>query len=205
MIKRALILAFILFSFAQILRIVSTQAPVPLKKDLKNFPQRIDGYHLRNTEEMDPKVVKVLGVDQYLMACYCQEDFCIDLYIGYFEEQQEGAMIHSPKHCLPGGGWAPLSSEIIQIKTNQGVQKINRYLIQKGDEKLLVYYWYQGRGRIIASEFKDRLYLLFDRLFRRRSDEALVRLMVDYSPEAENRLKDFTKALLPLLENYLPS
>ncbi len=205
MIKRALFLALIFVAFSFVLEAVSTQKPVPIKKDLSLFPHQIDGYQLTKVEKMDEKVERVLGVDNYLMGDYCQGRFCISLYVGYFEEQQEGAMIHSPKHCMPGGGWTPISAEIITLKTPLGPQKINRFLLQKGEEKLLVYYWYQGRGRVVASEFKDRLYLLLDRLLKRRSDGALVRLIVPYSPEAEKRLQDFTKALFPVLENYLPS
>ncbi|NPB08834.1 MAG: EpsI family protein [Thermodesulfobacteria bacterium] len=205
MIKRALLLAVILLAFSWVLKTVSTQRPVPIKKDLHLFPKEIDGYRLTRVEKMDEKVENVLGVDNYLMSDYCRDDFCISLYVGYFEEQQEGAMIHSPKHCMPGGGWTPLSSEVITIETPLGPKKINRYLLQKGDRKLLVYYWYQGRGKVVASEFEDRLYLLLDRLLKRRSDGALVRLIVPYSPEAEERLRSFTKALFPVLENYLPS
>jgi EpsI family protein len=106
---------------------------------------------------------------------------------------------------MPGGGWAPIASEIITVKTPSGAYPVNRYLLQKGEEKILVYYWYQGRGRIVADEFRDRLYLLWDRLWKRRSDEALVRLIVPYTPENEKRLQEFTRALFPILNKYLPS
>ncbi len=205
MIKRALFLTIILVLFSFVLRAVSTQHPMPLKKSLAEFPSVIDGYRVADREEMDKRVIKVLGVDDYLMWTYCRNGFCIDLYIGYFTQQEKGAMIHSPKHCMPGGGWAPISSKIITIKTKEGTYRINRYLLQKDEDKILVYYWYEGRGRVVADELHDRLYLLWDRLIRRRTDGALVRLIVPYTPENERRLQEFTKALFPILKEYLPS
>ncbi len=205
MIKRSLFLAVVFLAFMGLLREVSTQRPVPIKRSLKEFPARIDGFSLTRTDRMDPKVEKILGVDEYLMGRYCRGQQCIDLYVGFFEEQQEGAMIHSPKHCMPGGGWLPVEDRIISLKTPRGEIPVNRFVLQKGEQKLLVYYWYQGRGRVVASEFKDRLYLLWDRILRRRSDGALVRLITPYQEGAEAALADFTKALLPLLEQYLPS
>ena len=205
MIKRAVILAVILLAFTLVLYHVGRQKSVPPLRDLLAFPEDIAGFHVSKREEMSPKVIKVLGVTDYIMWTYCQTHLCIDLYVGYFRRQEEGAMIHSPKHCMPGGGWAPLVSQIIKLKTKAGVLPINRYLLQKGDEKILVYYWYQGRGRVVANEVKDRLYLLWDRLWRRRSDEALVRLIVPYSPKNEQELRRFARALYPLLKKYLPS
>ncbi len=205
MIKRALFLSLILVAFALVLYHVGAQKSVPPAKDLLTFPEDIAGFHVTKREEMSPKVIKVLGVTDYIMWDYCRQGLCIDFYVGYFRRQEEGAMIHSPKHCMPGGGWGPISSTIIHLKTPLGTIPINRYLLQKGDEKILVYYWYQGRGRVVASEFKDRLYLLWDRLWRRRSDEALVRLIIPYSPQNEVYLKEFTRAVYPVLRQYLPS
>ncbi len=205
MIKRAVFLAILLLVFIPLLEKAKTQHPTPIKKPLEAFPQQIDGFRLVKQDRMSPKVERVLGVDSYIMGKYCRQKECVDLYVGFFEEQQEGAMIHSPKHCMPGGGWLPVEDKIIKIKTQRGPIPVNRLILQKGEEKILVYYWYQGRGRIVADEFKDRLYLLSDRILKHRSDGALVRLIIPYRQEAENTLRDFTRALLPVLEDYLPS
>ena len=204
MIKKSLFLSLLLVIFSFLLKGISSQHPVPLKKPLGLFPKTIDGFRFQRANQMPPEVEKALGVDDYIMWDYCHQRKCVSLYIGFFEEQQEGAMIHSPKHCMPGGGWLPVEDKIITLKTSKGPIKINRFLLQKGGEKLLVYYWYQGRGRIVADEYRDRLYLLFDRLFKRRSDGALVRLITNYEPGAEELLQEFTKALLPVLNDFLP-
>ncbi len=205
MIKRAIIISILLVAFSFVLEGVSTQHPVSLKKPLTLLPKEIAGFRFKKASHMSPEVERILGVDHYIMWDYCRGEKCVSLYVGFFEEQQEGAMIHSPKHCMPGGGWLPVSDEIISLKTPEGVVKINRFVLQKGQEKLLVYYWYQGRGRIVADEYRDRLYLLLDRLLKRRSDGALVRLITREGPGADMLLQEFVRALLPLLKEHLPS
>ncbi len=204
MIKRALFLSILLLAFSFLLEAVSTQHPTPLKKPLSFFPKTIDGFSFQRASRMPSEVEKILGVDDYLMWDYCRQKKCLSLYIGFFEEQQEGAMIHSPKHCMPGGGWLPVEEKIITLQTPSGSIKINRFVLQKGGEKLLVYYWYQGRGRIVADEYRDRLYLLLDRLLKKRSDGALIRLITSYQAGAEKLLQEFTLALLPILNEFLP-
>lgn len=205
MVKKSLILAIIFVVFSFLLKIISTQHDVPLKRPFKLFPYKIDSFNLKTTKNMKPEIIKALGVSDYIIRVYCKENHCIELYVGFFKSQREGAMIHSPKHCMPGSGWIPLSSEIITLKTKNGEIRVNRFLLQKGEEKLLVYYWYQGRGRILASEYKDRLYLLLDRILKKRSDGALVRLTVPYRPGEEKQLRLFINHLLPVLNKFLPS
>ena len=100
------------------------------------------------------------------------------LYVGYYDRQTQGKTIHSPKNCLPGSGWEPLTSRAAEIATAQGPVRVNRYLIQKGSQQALVLYWYQGRGRVAANEYGVKWDLLRDAALRRRSEEALVRIVV---------------------------
>jgi EpsI family protein len=100
------------------------------------------------------------------------------VYVGYYERQYQGKTIHSPKNCLPGGGWEPLVASREVIDTPVGPAPVNRYLIGNGPAKALVLYWYQGRGRIAANEYLVKWDLLRDQAIYGRSDEALVRVIV---------------------------
>jgi EpsI family protein len=85
---------------------------------------------------------------------------------------------------------------------------VNEYVIQKGLDKQLVFYWYQGRGRVIASEYLGKFWMVADAISRNRTDGALVRLvtpMNDDEAHARARLVSFTQLLFPHLENAIPN
>jgi EpsI family protein len=130
------------------------------------------------------------------------------LYVGYYPEQMQGSTIHSPRNCLPGAGWEPLGNEPAEVRFADGsTAVVNRYILQREDERTLVLYWYQGRGRIQANEYAVKLDLLKDAALRRRSDEALVRLVIpirgDEAAAHEMGLR-LAAAVAPMVENALP-
>jgi len=131
------------------------------------------------------------------------------VYVGYYEEQTQGRTIHSPKNCLPGAGWEPLSSDTVTLATPAGGVTVNRYLLQLHNQRALVLYWYQGRGRVAANEYLVKWQLLRDSALRRRSDDAVVRVMVPVvggNQEAAFALAaKVATRLVPALSNALPS
>ncbi len=130
------------------------------------------------------------------------------LYIGYYESQAQGKTIHSPKNCLPGAGWEALSSEAVDVEVDGKTVRVNRFLLQNGSERSLALYWYQGRGRIAHDEYRVKLNLLWDAALRRRSDEALVRIVVPVLTDEEAALDLAQKAarvVIPELDRALPA
>lgn len=88
-------------------------------------------------------------------------------------------MIHPPAHCLPGSGWDIIASRKVALDLPQlpgAPAQVNRLIIAKGDQRQLVYYWYQERGRVIAEDWRKIVDLFWDRATRKRTDGALVRL-----------------------------
>jgi EpsI family protein len=129
------------------------------------------------------------------------------LYVGYYGHQTQGKAIHSPKNCLPGSGWEPLSSEPAEVPTHLGVQTVNRYWLQSREERVLVLYWYQGRGRVEGNEYRVKWDLLRDAALRRRSEEALVRIVVPARRDADSVSALATRVaalVIPALEAALP-
>ena len=59
---------------------------------------------------------------------------------------------------------------------------INRYMIQKGLDRQLVLYWYQAHGRVVASEYWGKFYLIADAFRLNRTDGALVRVIAPVGP-----------------------
>ena len=85
---------------------------------------------------------------------------------------------------------------------------MNEYVIQRDQNKELVFYWYQGRGRVIASEYKGKFWMIADAIRRNRTDGALVRVvtpMNDGREKARARLVGFTQAVFPSLDELIPN
>jgi EpsI family protein len=129
------------------------------------------------------------------------------LYVGYYDRQTQGRTIHSPKNCLPGSGWEPLASRAATVATAAGAVTANRYLLQNGRQHALVLYWYQGRGRVAWNEYGVKWDLLRDAALRRRSDEALVRIVVpvqDTEADAARLAREIAAAIVPAVARALP-
>jgi len=132
----------------------------------------------------------------------------LQLYIGYYDQQTQGRSVHSPKNCLPGAGWGALASETVVIETPRGPVTVNRYLVQREHERALVLYWYQGRGRVEASEYGVKLDLLRDAALQRRTEEAVVRVVVpvtDSEARAFERAAGVARDVVPAMWRALPS
>ena len=174
--------------------------------------------------DFNSKILTILGVDEYLNRVYSRQDAsAVGLYIGFYQSQRQGDTIHSPLNCLPGAGWQPISDTEITFTVPTSVAdhttvrqersiRVNRYVIQKGEQKQIVLYWYQSHGRVIASEYWSKIYMVIDAVRTNRSDAALVRVIVPISglsSEAESAAErsgvEFVKSMFPLLRDYLPS
>lgn len=152
---------------------------VPLPSVIRDTADRYVG----KDQPLDAAELKVAAPNAYLLRDYfipgdTAAAHTFTLYIGYYDHQTQGRTIHSPKNCLPGSGWEPLSSSTEVLSTPQGPAPVNRYLLQNHDLRALVLYWYQGRGRVASNEYLVKWQLLRDAALKRRSDEALVRIIV---------------------------
>jgi len=131
------------------------------------------------------------------------------IYVGYYPSQARGKTIHSPKNCLPGAGWEALSSEAVAIELADRTVLVNQYVLQNDLNRALTLYWYQGRGRIAHNEYRVKVNLLLDSALRRRSDEALVRIVVPVEEgndeAARNTAVSVARQIIPGLDLALPA
>ena len=168
-----------------------------VRKSLQEIPAKLGEWQQKGGEiRFDKQTETVLRTTDYMMREYNAPDGRIaNLYVGYYASQRTGATYHSPQNCLPGAGWVMSQPELIEIKPASGKTfTANKFIIENGIYKEVMIYWYQGRGRTVASEYQDKVYTVLDSVLRRRSDGAMVRIMtgVGYS-EA-----DATKAAIDL-------
>jgi EpsI family protein len=161
---------------------------------------------------VEDEVRSVLRADDTLNRVYSSPDQPVscNLFVAFFKSQATGAAPHSPKNCLPGSGWTPVESSIVEIDLPALGRSIeaNRYIVARGSERTLVYYWYQTPYRTVASEYKAKIWLVLDSLRYHRSDTSLVRVVAALPPDsvqqADAAATDFIRNVFPRLEAYLP-
>jgi exosortase D (VPLPA-CTERM-specific) len=190
------------------------RAPKPLRQTFENLPHQINGWSGRDVQ-LEPAILDVLKATDSYEGNFSEpgNKAPVNLFVAYYDSLSKGAAIHSPRVCLPGSGWEFASFEerdFSELGPGSG-GTFNRVIIQKGEQKILMYYWFHQRERRTAGEFKMKYYLLLDSFRIGRKDGALVRL---YTPlvgsnrsselEAERRLAAFAEGALPLMNGYLP-
>jgi EpsI family protein len=186
---------------------------IPVRQPLSNMPQTIGGWTSRDMS-MDADTLAVLGEGDFLNRLYTGTNPDkvppVDLFIGYFPTQRTGQTIHSPQHCLPGAGWTFESSTYTNIYDVNGKRyQVGEYVINNGETRQFVIYWYQAHGRSIANEYKARIRMVTDAIRTNRTDGALVRVITpilssETTSSARDRALLFTRQMAPHLTQFIP-
>jgi EpsI family protein len=205
--RPAIAAAILIASFLLLHDVSHGETVVPIQP-LRKLPYSVNGW---SGEEypISERIVKAVSVSDYTNRLYSSNRQApVQLYVGYYASQKTGDTIHSPKNCIPGAGWDPVHFAFATITLAGGRQiVINDYIIQRDQDKQLVFYWYQGRGRVIASEYSGKFWMVADAISRHRTDGALVRLitpMNDGETSARARLTRFTQDIFPSLDEIIP-
>jgi len=198
--------------------------PALARKPLSEFPLQLGAFTGRD-REMDERVLDLLKLSDYVMRVYVpslsetpqagafegqtrQAAAPVWFYVGYYGSQRTGATYHSPKNCLPGGGWVFKSTESVTgVIPSHADTAINRVVIEKGFDRQLILYWYQDRGRVVASEYAAKGYLVWDAMTRNRTDGALVRIttpVVGSEEDAYQHALAFLRTAWAPLRPHLP-
>lgn len=204
---------------------MSSAEPTVIRRPFSEFPLSLEGGWTGRDSTMDDRVLELLNLSDYVMRAYSpsgpqrpasrafegqhqQAAAPVWFYVGYYGSQRTGATYHSPKNCLPGGGWQ--FSEMGSVKgaiPGAPEVEINRVVIEKGFDRQLILYWYQDRGRVIASEYMAKAFLIWDATTRNRTDGALVRIstpIVGSPDEAYAHALAFLRASWEPLTRHLP-
>lgn len=186
----------------------------PEREPLTSFPLRLANWEGRE-QPMEQIYLDQLQLTDYVIADYrnpTSEPGFVNLYVAYYESQRKGASIHSPRSCIPGGGWQITDfaqRKIENVLPDGAPLEVNRAVISRGTQRQLVYYWFQQRGRHLTNEYAVKWFLFWDALTRNRSDGALIRV-ITVLPEnsavaqADAELADFIRLAHPQLAYYLP-
>jgi EpsI family protein len=187
------------------------QVAVPLAGSLSTVLANVDGYRIQEQRVTDEER-RVAGMTDYVARVYWRPDSTVAFttYVGYYDQQTQGKSMHSPKNCLPGAGWEILRGGTTTVTAADGPHVVNRYLLKNGAAQAVVYYWYQGRGRVVASEYAVKWDLLRDAALRGHTEEALVRVIVPVDPSdttqarADRLAQEIAPTLLDAVRGVLP-
>lgn len=188
----------------------SSGVVIPERSPFISFPLKLDG-RVGKKQELPQVQQDVLKMTDYFLGSYgLAGSPPVSLFIGYFEAQSKGQAPHSPRVCIPGGGWEITSMETVKISLGDRQIPINRVLIAKGDIKQLVYYWFQQAGRSYASSYQAKFNIVWRGILSSRTDGALVRLVMPLGigvPEkfADNQLTQFAGKMMKILPQYVPN
>jgi exosortase D (VPLPA-CTERM-specific) len=186
---------------------------IPGRKSFSEFPMTFDDWKGKR-DVIERVYLDVLKLTDYVMADYYSPDGkIVNFYSAYYETQKKGEHTHSPRSCIPGGGWTITSmtrEKIPDVDIEGAALYVNRLLITKGETRQLVYYWFQQRGRIITNEYLMKWYFLLDSIAMNRTDGALIRLTTLVPPgksmeDAEALLISFVKKTAPVIPEYVPN
>ena len=180
---------------------------------LAEMPRALGAWRYLQDGVIDQETLDVLQADDILNRVYTRGAQGAYLFVAAFRSQRDGKAPHSPKNCLPGSGWSPLSSGEMAIETGPPETSrpitVNRYVVAHGDQRSLVLYWYQSRDRVVASEYKAKFWVMADAIRLNRTDTALVRVVVpivDRDEDAATQTAlDFVKSFYGTLRQYLPA
>jgi exosortase D (VPLPA-CTERM-specific) len=204
----------VLVAFTVIMQSMPRPAEIfPQRTSFVDYPMQFGRWTGRR-DSLDGIYLDTLKLDDYLLADYSGGlGPSVNLYMAYYNSQRKGEAVHSPRSCLPGGGWQLRDFNqrtLNTIKVNGEPLRVNRTLIELGDQRQLVYYWFEQRGRVLTNEFVVKWYLFWDALTRHRTDGALVRLITALPPgsdeaDADRRLVDVATQIAPALTRYVPN
>jgi EpsI family protein len=191
---------------------ISLAENVHPNKPFSAFPKQFDKW-VGTEARFDEEIYEKLGVDDSFLGNYYTADHRqVQLYVGFYQSQREGDIIHSPRNCMSGSGWNIIRTSKITLPnpaSKSGKFNAAVLILQNGREKQVALYWFQSRGRFISSEYMQKIYLVIDSITRHRTDGSFVRLIAtvknDNEETALKNLTDFAKLIIPALNEHIPS
>lgn len=152
----------------------------PHPPPLTSFQHDLPGWQMTQESQIDAYTESFLKADDTLSRAYTGADGPLTFFVAFFKSQRGGVTPHSPKICLPGSGWTPEESRTISLSVpgERGPIPVNRYIVRHGGDRSLVLYWYSTAHHVVADEYASKLFLMYEGLRYRRSDEAVYRVIV---------------------------
>jgi EpsI family protein len=183
--------------------LVESRPAIALAKPLDSFDRRIDGWVAGEDLPLTSSVLETLRPTSYILRTYQRGQNALNLFIAYYALTQPGESMHSPKNCLPGGGWEILQSGFTAVQSGGKRLWVNKYIVQKEGDRLLVLYWYQSKRRVVASEYEGKLLRMWDAVRTGDTSGSIVRVSLAERPGALEDARSFATAVFPEMQRAL--
>ena len=177
--------------------------PEPLAVPLSGISSQISGWRGTGDQTLPAAAAHALNATSYLLRGYAKGSRHVDLFVAFYAQQRQGASMHSPKHCLPGAGWEIWRYDSAVVPVDGRPVKINKYSIQNSGTRMLMFYWYQSRTRIYASEYLGKLLLAKDTMLTGHTAASIVRVLAPDRPGAAEEGLAFAASVIPEMQRCL--
>ncbi len=185
---------------------------IPDRPGLLSYPTMI-GERSAIPSFLDATTEDVLGADDYLLLDFRAGEGAptVNLWVAYYDSLLDGSYFHSPTTCLPGAGWeyVTFGEHRPPLTDLAGAPlTVNRGVIVKGQQRILMYFWMELRGRAVQDLEYVKFVNLWDSVVSGRSDGALVRVYTPLGPDeapaaGDARLLEFLERAYPQLEPHV--
>lgn len=183
--KRSIALIVLLAATLVAEKVAAVRYPEPLERPLESIASQIQDWKEVKTREMPSYSLRALKPSSYLLRTYNNGAYDLDLFIAHYEQQRSGESMHSPKHCLPGSGWEIWKLDSAAVPFQGAKVRVNKYSIANQGRRMLMFYWYQSKDRIVADELMAKVLLAKDALLTGHTGGSIVRLTMPDSPQGE--------------------
>ena len=180
--------------------LIGRRTPSPLAVPLEQIAPDLDGWTALRDKKLPEGTLRALDATSYLSRAYRKDSRELDLFIAFYAQQRAGESMHSPKHCLPGAGWEIWQHDSALVSTSGRQYEVNKYSIQNAGTRMLMFYWYQSKSRIVASEYLGKILLAQDTILTGRTAGSIVRIMLPDVPSAEDAGIAFAASLIPQVQ-----
>lgn len=177
--------------------------PSTLARPLDSIATQMAGWTSSGDATLRDRIAASLAATSYLSRTYHKGPLQLDMFTAFYAQQRAGDTMHSPKFCLPGAGWEFADMRAIALDLPGSKITVNRAVVQRGGEHQLMLYWYQSPIRVVASEYQNKFFLVWDGLVHGNQGGSIVRVMLPDSPGAEAEAVSFAADLIPQVRRSL--
>ena len=161
---------------------VHRQPFLPSPPPLVTIPAQLGDWTRSQDGSVEPEALEMLGADDSLVREYqlTGRPQQASLFVAYYRTQLRSKNAHDPKVCLPGAGWNPVVSRVIQVPASghQRAFPVNYYRIAREGVEAVVLYWFQTYNGVYTYEQQLRAHRVLDAVVANRTDMALVRIVI---------------------------